>query len=337
METNKLPLVSIQCLVYNHEPYLRQCLDGFVMQRTNFKFEAIVHDDVSTDGSAAIIREYAEKYPDIIKPIFEIENQYSKHDGSLDRIMRDACKGKYIALCEGDDYWIDPLKLQKQFEYMESYPECSLLHTSFQFYTQHDGMFHDSKIDQEAYELNQRENRNIACEILDFKYRVVTATSFFKYETYNKLINDEYYNRYKFMLGDIQLWAMLLQSGRIGYLPDVTAVYRVHADSACRQVDMKCDARMCLSISEMQLHFLPKVRGGERLKDKFSAQFRKNLFKYRLFEPQYISFISDNDCKLNILVSILLKFSLIRSLMVQCLKYKRLVFKNSPVKVKSIE
>ena len=90
------PLVSIQCLVYNHEPYLRQCLDAFVMQKTNFKFEAIVHDDVSTDGSAAIIREYAEKYPDIIKPIFETENQYSKHDGSLERIMHDACKGKVM-------------------------------------------------------------------------------------------------------------------------------------------------------------------------------------------------------------------------------------------------
>lgn len=70
-------LVSIRCLVYNHEAYLRQCLDGFVMQKTNFRFEAIVHDDASTDGSAAIIREYAEKYPDIIKPIFETENQYS--------------------------------------------------------------------------------------------------------------------------------------------------------------------------------------------------------------------------------------------------------------------
>lgn len=67
----KVILVSIQCLVYNHEPYLRQCLDGIVMQKTNFKFEAIVHDDCSTDNSASIIREYAEKYPEIIKPIYE--------------------------------------------------------------------------------------------------------------------------------------------------------------------------------------------------------------------------------------------------------------------------
>ena len=119
-------VVSIQCLAYNHEPYIRQCLDGFVMQETNFRFEAIVHDDASTDGTAAIIREYAEKYPDIIKPIFQTENQYSKHDGTIRKIMNAKMRGKYVAMCEGDDYWIDPLKLQKQVNYLESHPECTL-------------------------------------------------------------------------------------------------------------------------------------------------------------------------------------------------------------------
>lgn len=131
-------VVSIQCLVYNHEPYLRQCLDGFVMQETNFPFEAIVHDDCSTDGSAAIIREYAEAYPDIIKPIYETENQYSKGDGSLDRIMREVISpsSKYIAICEGDDYWTDPYKLQKQVDYMEAHPECGLVHAYTNCYYQ---------------------------------------------------------------------------------------------------------------------------------------------------------------------------------------------------------
>lgn len=126
------PRVIIRCLVYNHEPYLRDCLEGFVMQRTNFPFKAVVHDDCSTDGSAAIIREYAEKYPDIIEPIYETENQYSKKDGSLGRIMDAATLGrsKYIAVCEGDDYWTDPLKLQKQVDYMDAHPECSMVCTN---------------------------------------------------------------------------------------------------------------------------------------------------------------------------------------------------------------
>ena len=116
-------LVAIHCLVYNHEPYLRECLDGFVMQKTNFRFVAIVHEDASKDNSAAVIREYEAKYPDIIKPIYEKENQWSKPDGSLGRIMSaaiDATGAKYIAMCEGDDYWTDPYKLQKQVDILEA-------------------------------------------------------------------------------------------------------------------------------------------------------------------------------------------------------------------------
>ncbi len=120
------PVVTIRCIAYNHAKYIRYCLDGFVMQQTNFPFEAVVHDDASTDGTADIIREYAEKYPDIIKPILETENQFSKHDGSLRRIMDDASTGKYIAVCEGDDYWTDPLKLQKQVDYLESHPDVAM-------------------------------------------------------------------------------------------------------------------------------------------------------------------------------------------------------------------
>ena len=134
-------LVSIRCLVYNHAPYLRQCLDGFVMQKTNFAFEAIVHDDASTDESAAIIREYAAQYPHIIKPIYESENQYSKRDGSISRIMDAAVHpdAKYIAMCEGDDYWIDPLKLQKQVDFLETHPEYGMCYTNFNVLEQKSG------------------------------------------------------------------------------------------------------------------------------------------------------------------------------------------------------
>ena len=127
-------LVAIKCLVFNHEPYLRDCLEGFAMQQTDFQFVAIVHDDASTDHSADIIREYAAKYPDIILPIYETENQYSKQDGSLGRIMNaaiDATGAKYIALCEGDDYWTDPHKLQKQVDFLEIHPDYDMVCTRF--------------------------------------------------------------------------------------------------------------------------------------------------------------------------------------------------------------
>lgn len=135
-------IVSIQCLTYNHAPYIRQCLDGFVMQKTNFRFEAIVHDDASTDGTTEIVREYASKYPDIIKPIYQVENQYSKGIvGYITDIVQKQCKGKYIAICEGDDYWTDPLKLQKQVDYMDKHPECTMTCCRAKLYSNKKGKF----------------------------------------------------------------------------------------------------------------------------------------------------------------------------------------------------
>lgn len=112
-------MVSICCLVYNHEKYLKKCLDGFVMQKTTFKFEVLIHDDASTDSSADIIREYEKKYPEIIKPIYQTENQYSKGVKISWTYQFPRASGKYIAFCEGDDYWTDEKKLQKQFEALE--------------------------------------------------------------------------------------------------------------------------------------------------------------------------------------------------------------------------
>jgi len=119
-------LVSVLCLAYNHEKYIRQCLDGFVMQKTNFKYEVLINDDASTDNTAQIIREYEKKYPEIIKPIYQTENQYSKGVKISRDILSPKAKGKYIAFCEGDDYWINENKLQLQVDAMEMHPECNM-------------------------------------------------------------------------------------------------------------------------------------------------------------------------------------------------------------------
>ena len=116
--------VSVVCTVYNHAKYLRECLDGFVSQKTNFLFEVIVHDDASTDSSAEIIREYAEKYPEIIKPIIQVENQYSQGADIIKEFIVPVVRGEYVALCEGDDFWCDSSKLQKQYNALQDHPEC---------------------------------------------------------------------------------------------------------------------------------------------------------------------------------------------------------------------
>lgn len=118
--------VSIICSAYNHEKYIRDAIEGFLKQETNFEFEVLLHDDASTDHTADIIREYEEKYPDIIKPIYQTENQYSKHVSIGNTYQYPRAKGKYIAICEGDDYWTDPHKLQKQYDMMENHPEVDI-------------------------------------------------------------------------------------------------------------------------------------------------------------------------------------------------------------------
>jgi len=118
--------VSIICNAYNHGPYIRDALEGFVKQRTNFEYEVLIHDDASTDNTADVIREYEKKYPYIIKPIYQTENQYSKGVNITQVYHLPRMNGKYVALCEGDDYWTDPLKLQKQYDAMESHPNVDI-------------------------------------------------------------------------------------------------------------------------------------------------------------------------------------------------------------------
>ncbi|MDD6040514.1 MAG: glycosyltransferase [Clostridia bacterium] len=124
------PLVSICCTAYNHEKYLAQTLESFLSQRCDFAYEILIHDDVSTDRTADIIREYAARYPHIIRPMFQTQNQYSRGVPINETFNFPRARGKYIALCEGDDYWCDPDKLQRQIAHMESDPGCTFCFTN---------------------------------------------------------------------------------------------------------------------------------------------------------------------------------------------------------------
>lgn len=119
-------MVSVICLAYNHGPYIRDALEGFVGQKTDFPFEVLVHDDASTDETPAVIREYADKYPDIIRPVFQTENQYSKGVRIAPVFLYPMIRGRYVALCEGDDYWTDPFKLARQVEALEANPGADI-------------------------------------------------------------------------------------------------------------------------------------------------------------------------------------------------------------------
>lgn len=224
---NKAPLLAIRCLTYNHEHYIRQCLEGFIIQKTTFPFIAIVHDDASTDKTAEIIEEYALKYPDIIKPILEKENQYSKHDGSLGRILNNAIPEsvKYIAMCEGDDYWTDPLKLQIQVDFLENNPEHTLC-------------FHNAKVIYESEELEQQqrlrfnntfsniENRDYSGIEIYENWIIPTASVVFKKEILNSDIYKTATKRGRFRYGDIILFLSCCHYGKIRGFKEIMSVYR---------------------------------------------------------------------------------------------------------------
>lgn len=212
-------VVAIDCITYNHELYIRDCLEGFVMQKTNFKFVAIVHDDASTDRSAEIIKEYAEKYPDIIKPIFESENQYSKRDGTIQRIMNeaiDATGAKYVAMCEGDDYWTDPYKLQKQVDFMEVNLEYSLCFHKVKTLMVNTGEF------KEEFLIEDMSGKSTILDLANGNY-IHTPSVLYRR---NKSVQEKYARMMPCLPGDYVLWMLLAETGDIYKLEDPMAVYR---------------------------------------------------------------------------------------------------------------
>lgn len=227
---NKKLKVIIRCLVYNHEPYLRDCLEGFIMQKTNFPFKAVVHDDCSTDASAAIIREYAEKYPDIIEPIYETENQYSKRDGSLKKIMDEATlnRSDYVAYCEGDDYWTDPYKLQKQIDFLDNNSEYSMCFTS-------------CKIEYQYKERNNMKGENIE----DRDYSATELYKTWTVPTASICLRESVLHHPKRksiqqpLYGDIIIVLICALAGKIRGFKFPSVVYRVHAAGITNREDIK--------------------------------------------------------------------------------------------------
>ena len=221
------PLVSINCMTYNHKVFIRQCLDGFMMQKCSFDFEVLIHDDASTDGTQDIIREYEVKYPDIIKPIYQKENQYSKGiDPSL-KYNAPRIKGKYIALCEGDDYWTDPYKLQKQVDFLESHPDYVMCSHRFNQYIQDKNLLEEEKdltFQGADYDLKNLIGGKWLTQTLTVMYRR-GALDLKEYESYG-------------MSMDIILFYALLKNGKGYCFPDIMGTYRLHGGGVWSEVSL---------------------------------------------------------------------------------------------------
>lgn len=241
-------MVSVVCLAYNHEDYIRDCLEGFISQKTDFKFEVIVHDDASTDDTALIISQYAEKNRGIIKPILQKENQRRlKGVFILSDYISKEIKGKYVALCEGDDFWTDKYKLQKQFDALENNPQCKLcLHKVNVINTNGEGMgYSHPDYEIETGLIKSTDFIRIVCQ----KYTFQTSSYFFNSNEYIKYImnyprfkrvisvGDEPYLLYFGQLSDVYYINEALSNYRKGGASSWSALYAVSSEKKIKNAE----------------------------------------------------------------------------------------------------
>jgi glycosyltransferase involved in cell wall biosynthesis len=235
------PLVSVRVPTYNHEKYIEKCIEGILMQKTIFPFEVIIGEDCSTDRTREIVFDYEKRYPNTIRVVWS-----EKNVGAAQNVFRvaQACRGKYLAVCEGDDYWIDPLKLQKQVDFMEGHPEYSLC-------------FHDALVVAEGKNRCPRyfcpkdlpETITID-DVLERPWFVPTASML----TRRDILQSLPVWRTKFWNGDqlVQLWCA--HRGALGYLNEVMCVYRRHAASLSSTM-FNDSASICSAMKSLYIEF----------------------------------------------------------------------------------
>ena len=213
-----LPKVTIICMSYNHEKYIARALDGFLMQEVDFPLEIIVHDDASPDGTSDIIREYQKRFPGRIDAVLQEENQVQKGISNLSMLTAQA-RGRYVALCEGDDYWLDPHKLRRQVAYMEAHPECSICsHRVLRVDAEDQDILEPWPLIEEAREYS----------IKDVLALNIIPTASVVYRNMPLAVWRQWRGDHKFTMGDWPLWVFLLTQGYGFHFSESMGAYRIH-------------------------------------------------------------------------------------------------------------
>lgn len=261
-----LPKVTIVCMVYNHEAYLRECFEGFVMQKTTFPIEILVNDDCSPDGSANVMREYEEKYPELFHCIYQKENQYSKGKMAWWEVLFPMAKGDYIAICEGDDYWIDPYKLQKQVDFMEQHSDfVACFHNARVQYKDKVSLF--NVLNESHYPTTE--------DLIKRRWFIATPTLLFR----NVL--QEYPDwRGGIINGDYLLELLLAREGRFFYMDDVMAVYR--QDGLGMSAVLQKDA---VNMVDRLINLLGKMK--PMYDGKYASAFEESIENYQRMRAVY--------------------------------------------------
>lgn len=259
--------VSIYCLCYNHVQYLAQTIESIVTQKTNFHFELVIHDDASTDGSNQIILNYQKKYPNIIKPIIQKENQCSKGINISKEILFPLFKGKYVAICEGDDYWTNENKLQRQFDFLEAHPDYS-------------ACVHNTRILLDGKDINLNVNSIQYDTTLDIYKMIKTGAN--QYQTSSVMYRKELMvkeNRPHFVemingVGDYPLSVYLAISGKVYYFKDIMSTYRMSTKDSWTAT-VKNNKSKFLVVKEQAIEMLKEANAYSKY--KYDNEFKRAI------------------------------------------------------------
>jgi glycosyltransferase involved in cell wall biosynthesis len=292
-------MVSICCVTYNHEHYIKDCLDGFLMQKTNFPFEVLIHDDASTDTTADIIRRYEAVNP-AIKAICQTENQFQKGVQVSRSYQFPRAAGKYLAFCEGDDYWTDPFKLQKQIDFLESHPDYALIHTGCEYIENK-----KIKIVQDPHKVKTGfVFNNLLCHDFFISTPTVCVRKNDLLEWYNIL--DEKFSGGKWRMGDLPLWIEGSLHTKFAFLPDITAHYRIVTGSISHSDNVKKNFEFFQSVFEIKHYFAKRENVDEALIRKINVHYNRLLLSYafHLSDPvlgkKAVVFLKKNKVKLRL-------------------------------------
>ena len=254
-------LVSICCITYNHAPFIRQCLDGFLMQEPPTGvpadepwYEILIHDDASTDGAAEIIKEYAAKYPNLIFPLYEEVNQYSQgKENIIDMYNYGRARGKYIAYCEGDDYWTDPHKLQKQVDFMEAHTDYSVCFHCFRNYIAEKDLYIENTLPTQLIKQHGAiDGIDIDMDLFWSNWYTQPMTMLFRVSMADFSIHKRF--RYCRDLHDIYF---LIKAGKCRLLNFEGGVRNVHKDGVASMISQK---RFCEVSLPIDREFYWKIR-----------------------------------------------------------------------------
>jgi glycosyltransferase involved in cell wall biosynthesis len=276
------PLVSVKMITYNHAPFISKAIDGVLKQKVDFPIELVIGEDCSTDGTREIVFEYQKKYPAIIRVISSDKNVGMKQNGY--RTAR-ACRGKYIAFCEGDDYWHHPGKLQKQADYLEGHPECGLVYSSYDVYHVKSKKKIEDFVTYRKWKLPV--NLSLS-EIVEGKFGVaiLTCTIMARRNLCQQIIEaDPYLHQSKhFLMGDTQLWAEAANFAQLHYIPESLATHVITDESATRSRNIKKVLGFSVSNAELVLYLSNKYNLPADIRNKAKEGWFDSLLRLAFYE-----------------------------------------------------